>query len=1058
MGKKTPSASSESVVTSSSSPPEASDSRNNSIVSEADTTTSTDTVDGGKGAKKLGLIKRMSLRRSEKKKDKEKEKEKKEEMEKEKAREKEEKAKGKEKVKEKDKKKDKKKDKDKANEKDKHREDGQKKTVEDIYTKISMDDFEAKQVEFKLWMLEQQNGSIDTLKPSKVKSFFKKFVKEWNKKRLPQRYYWSSEETPPPSRAGSRFSFAEDVQTPDFLNFPAAPVDLSNDDVDSSDDIERSGSFSTFGKTQKPEGLNDEITPTLPKRPLLSTSPLTCPSLSPQSPVLLTYEHSPGIINGTLKERYAITPDNNNIKLNESSEVCNAEESNYTCMENDVLPGEELKVTEILERAIQDDLLPSGELTPIAEEESSAHDTKHVVQMQTVVEALQPVMEDRDVTVEGQPKVSQSETSVDTTWKVVDSKTETGQITFSGLPPPPKEWKMDPMGLTHTILPTARPVSQERTVTTAEVVTHPDKMSEETTKVIKTTTITTVEQITSGGKTVEAEQVSRVATSPTVKSPVIAVHDNQVLPSPVQQGGRTEKIEAQEVRGPVLQEPPVIHVTRERETGRNPTVTSSTTVTREQIVPSPSNQGITVIGLEKLELKPSVITEQSSPTTSPQPSSVKFVAQELKSPTMKVEQPVVVVQQTSVVSNAPTSSSVEMGKVSERDIPVAVCPPKSEAKTVTIQPRSVSIPETSHVTLAHQEMHSPVSKPEVLLPEQPCIMGTELNYTRVSPDKEVHVMSTSVDKQQDRRDVIEVSSSRQNVETSSLSYTVTSPQVETTTVDHIVVTRSTPQVLQTQETKNTNPIYREHAAVTSHIPRPTSKGAHLPLVLQESTTVTKASVSPTNNVTRESIRAVRPAPPPPETKHKVTTVERRTVSTSSASPRNSTEIKHDVTESSAERKRGPALSPIIVSASTVPMLFQDAMKPVELDSTHSSKVSTSPPKSAPMRSPRSPDKPKPAPRPSSLRSPTSPGSHIPVAVKAEPVSPAKSPRQEAVPPPKAPRPQSFRSSTQLIMPRALLPHKLLHKAELYLQLLLIVQVLQKYHLLKLHDRQVTCLF
>lgn len=682
-------------------------------------------------------------------------------------------------------------------------------------------------------------------------------------------------------------------------------------------------------------------------------------------------------------------------------------------MENDVLPGEELKVTQILERAIQDDLLPSGELTPIAEEESNAHDTKHVVKMQNVVEALQPVVESRHVTVEGQPKVNESETSVETTWEVVDSKTETGQITFSGLPPPPKEWKMDPMGLTHTILPAARPVSQERTVTTAEVVTHPHKMSEETTKVIKTTTVTTVEQITSGGNTVEAERVSRVATSPTVKSPVIAVHDNQVLPSPVQQVGWTEKMAAQELKSPVLQEAPVVHVTLERETAPGPTVTSPSTVTLEQMEPGPGNQGITVIGLEKLEIKPPVITEQTSTTSAAQPSSMKFVAQELKSPTMKVEQPVVV-QQTSSLSNVPPSNSVEVEKVPQPDIRMAVCPPKPELKTVTIQPRSVSIPETSHVTLAQQEMHSPVSKPEVLLPEQPFVGGTELNYTRVSPEKEVYVMRTSVHEHQDRKDVVEVSSSRQNVETSSVSYSMTSPHVETTTVEHTVVTRSTPQGLQTQETKTTNPIYREHAAVTSHIPRPTSKGAHLPLVLQESTTVTKTS--PTNTMTKESIRPVRPAPPPPESKQTVTTVERRTVSTSSASPRNSAEIKHEMTtESSAERKRGPALSPIIVSASAVPMLFQDAMKPVELNSTHPSKASTSPPKGAPMRSPRSPDKPKPAPRPSSLRSPTSPGSHIPVAVKAEPVSPVKSPRQEAVPPPKAPRPQSFRSSTQLVM-------------------------------------------
>ncbi|ESO84127.1 hypothetical protein LOTGIDRAFT_229621 [Lottia gigantea] len=115
------------------------------------------------------------------------------------------------------------------------------------HNKITMDDYLSKQAEFKLWLSEEKNKTVNDMKSPKTKAYFKAFVKLWNKKKLNQKFYRGtvSCETPPNPTGRQRCSFLSlaDSPFPNSVSFPQT-IDLSHDGSILSD-----SPFSTFGKS-----------------------------------------------------------------------------------------------------------------------------------------------------------------------------------------------------------------------------------------------------------------------------------------------------------------------------------------------------------------------------------------------------------------------------------------------------------------------------------------------------------------------------------------------------------------------------------------------------------------------------------------------------------------------------------------------------------------------------------------------------------------------------------------------------------------------------------------
>ncbi|KAK3106995.1 hypothetical protein FSP39_004612 [Pinctada imbricata] len=115
--------------------------------------------------------------------------------------------------------------------------------------KLSMDDFLLKQIEFHMWLEEEKNKVPKEMSSPKKKAYFKSFIKLWNKKKLPLKYYrgTAEAENPCPSKTIRTFSFADDddddantvvtFRRPKSKRLSVEPCGL----LDSP--------FSTFGKT-----------------------------------------------------------------------------------------------------------------------------------------------------------------------------------------------------------------------------------------------------------------------------------------------------------------------------------------------------------------------------------------------------------------------------------------------------------------------------------------------------------------------------------------------------------------------------------------------------------------------------------------------------------------------------------------------------------------------------------------------------------------------------------------------------------------------------------------
>ncbi|XP_076445606.1 uncharacterized protein LOC143283306 [Babylonia areolata] len=145
--------------------------------------------------------------------------------------------------------------------------------------KISMDDYISKQAQFRSWLLEEQKKQSKDLSSPKRKTYFKMFVRLWNKRHLPEKYYesrvsWHREEegegaTPPGEEQRSplvpergRFSLLQNSPALDPSLFPHT-IDLSSDSITTTPVAAAASSpstFSTFGKAT-PVATTPSLTP-----------------------------------------------------------------------------------------------------------------------------------------------------------------------------------------------------------------------------------------------------------------------------------------------------------------------------------------------------------------------------------------------------------------------------------------------------------------------------------------------------------------------------------------------------------------------------------------------------------------------------------------------------------------------------------------------------------------------------------------------------------------------------------------------------------------------------
>lgn len=141
----------------------------------------------------------------------------------------------------------------------------QKKTA----NKITKEDFFGKSVEFRLWLMEEKKISMEDIKTTKAKAYFKRFVKRWNSGKLPKKYYKGIDAADAKaSLTKYKWKFAEKLQASGV----GGPPSSSNSPFTAGGQPLQRATFSTFGKSSSPElsqkGLIGPEKPILgPQRP-----------------------------------------------------------------------------------------------------------------------------------------------------------------------------------------------------------------------------------------------------------------------------------------------------------------------------------------------------------------------------------------------------------------------------------------------------------------------------------------------------------------------------------------------------------------------------------------------------------------------------------------------------------------------------------------------------------------------------------------------------------------------------------------------------------------------
>lgn len=110
---------------------------------------------------------------------------------------------------------------------------------------ISMEDFLNKHAEFIAWLEDEKHKKTKKMSSPKMKTYFKEFMKLWNKRKLPVKYYRGSTDTESPRRPTSRgFSFDEEETFDSRKQLCKPKKRLSIETMNVLD-----SPFSTFGKT-----------------------------------------------------------------------------------------------------------------------------------------------------------------------------------------------------------------------------------------------------------------------------------------------------------------------------------------------------------------------------------------------------------------------------------------------------------------------------------------------------------------------------------------------------------------------------------------------------------------------------------------------------------------------------------------------------------------------------------------------------------------------------------------------------------------------------------------
>ncbi|KAK3608452.1 hypothetical protein CHS0354_035455 [Potamilus streckersoni] len=145
--------------------------------------------------------------------------------------------------------------------------------------KISMDDFWSKQSEFKMWLVEEKCKSACNMTSPKLKAHFKNFVRAWNKKKLPDKYYRGSSTFCNSPSVNKKYKILEDEE-----NQPLSILSCDNNVGQNKMDHIKESPFITFGKTpSKVFKSKKEIFGSTSDVALISIAPIESPILYKRS-------------------------------------------------------------------------------------------------------------------------------------------------------------------------------------------------------------------------------------------------------------------------------------------------------------------------------------------------------------------------------------------------------------------------------------------------------------------------------------------------------------------------------------------------------------------------------------------------------------------------------------------------------------------------------------------------------------------------------------------------------------------------------------------------------
>ncbi|XP_077977110.1 uncharacterized protein LOC144432717 [Glandiceps talaboti] len=158
--------------------------------------------------------------------------------------------------------------------------------------KISEEDYYNKALEFRTWLVEEKGKYVDDLETSKARLLFKKFVKKWNKRRLPKKYYKGLDASD--VAASSRTKFKWKFQgSQEEVKIRTIRGKIKSWTSGSNVSLHDNPGFSTFGKSGTSSssstggggGSTGMIGPVGPSLPPPSTRPVQGPALPTPRPV-----------------------------------------------------------------------------------------------------------------------------------------------------------------------------------------------------------------------------------------------------------------------------------------------------------------------------------------------------------------------------------------------------------------------------------------------------------------------------------------------------------------------------------------------------------------------------------------------------------------------------------------------------------------------------------------------------------------------------------------------------------------------------------------------------